>query len=194
MRRRNLVPPVSSGLAASFNARTPGAVTRNGSNVVSQWSDGSGNVRDLTVSGTAPVYNSSLINQRAGVDFSGGKRLVTAAFPLTAEVTVFAVAQWRTPATWGPIAHHGDRDTDWSLEQSGVDPGNVMHFQSEQRQRRRQARAHHEWQLCPHRQNHGADPVLLRHLDGWRNHHGGGLAGVHRPRQQDPLRRDVEHQ
>ena len=130
VRRRNLVPPVSSGLAASFNARNPGAVMRDGSNVVSQWTDGSGNAHDLTVSGTAPVFNSSLINQRAGLDFSGGKRLATAAFPLTAEVTVFAVAQWRTPATWGPIAHHGDRDTDWSLEQSGIDPGNVMHFQS----------------------------------------------------------------
>jgi hypothetical protein len=130
VRRRNLVSPVSSGLAASFNARAPGAVIRDGSNIVSQWTDGSGNVRDLTVSGTAPVYNSSLINQRAAVDFSGGTRLVTPAFPLTSEVTVFAVAQWRTPATWGPIAHHGDRDTDWSLEQSGVDPGNVMHFQS----------------------------------------------------------------
>ena len=118
------------GLAAHFDARDFASLTIGAGSTVTSWSDTSGNGRTLSVSGTAPVYSAALINGRPGIDF-GGARMVTGAFPLTTDVTVFALIQYRTQAMWGAIAHHGSRDSDWSLEQSGFDdPSPIMHFQS----------------------------------------------------------------
>ncbi|MEQ9651742.1 MAG: fibrinogen-like YCDxxxxGGGW domain-containing protein [Sandaracinaceae bacterium] len=124
--------PVTSGLAAHYSARRTLSVVRDGSDVVSAWNDLSGNGRHLSVSGSAPVYASGLINGRPALNFDGAaRRMVSPAFPIASEVTVFAVVQWRTPETWGAIAHHGSRDNDWSMEQSGFDPSTVTHFQSQ---------------------------------------------------------------
>ena len=118
------------GIAAHFDARDFASLTIGAGNTVTSWNDTSGNGRGLTVSGTAPVYSAALINGRPGIDF-GGARMITAAFPLTTDVTFFAVIQYRTQAQWGAIAHHGSRDNDWSLEQSGFDdPQPIMHWQS----------------------------------------------------------------
>lgn len=119
-----------TGIAAHFDARTFASLTFGAGSTVTSWNDTSGNGRTLTVSGAAPIYSGTLINGRPGIDF-GGARMITAAFPLTTEVTFFAVIQYRTQAQWGAIAHHGNRDTDWSLEQSGFDdPMPIMHRQS----------------------------------------------------------------
>lgn len=119
-----------TGIAAHFDARTFASLTFGAGSTVTSWNDTSGNGRTLTVSGAAPIYSGTLINGRPGIDF-GGARMITAAFPLTTDVTFFAVIQYRTQAQWGAIAHHGNRDTDWSLEQSGFDdPMPIMHWQS----------------------------------------------------------------
>jgi hypothetical protein len=96
---------------------------------VTSWQDISGNARTLTIGAGAPQYGATLIGGKPGVNFSGSK-MVTGAFPLTQDVTLFAVIQYRVPGQWGPVAHHGSRDSDWSLEHSGFKPNTVMHWQS----------------------------------------------------------------
>jgi hypothetical protein len=123
-------PVTPVGLVAHYDARTFASLTIGAGNTVTAWADVSGNGRTLSPAGTAPIYAGALINGRPGIDF-GGTGMVTAAFPLTTDVTVFAVIQYRTQAQWGAIAHHGSRDNDWSMEQSGFDdPSPIMHWQS----------------------------------------------------------------
>ncbi len=123
--------PVTSGLAAHYDATVAASVTVDANGVVSAWLDLSGNSRDLAVSGQAPVYSTSLINGFAGINFDAtDRRMVTAAFPITTSVTVFAVVQYRSPDPFGAIFHHGSRDNDWSLEQHGEKSADVTHFQS----------------------------------------------------------------
>ena len=44
----------------------------------------------------------------------------SAAFPLTTDVTVFAVIRHQHPEVFGTIASHGDPGLDWSLAQNGA--------------------------------------------------------------------------
>jgi len=122
--------PVTFGLAARYSAQRSWTVTRDNTQAVSVWQDLSGKGRDLSLDGNAPAFAAGLLGGKSALDFGGGARLSTAAFPLTTSVTVFAVVQPRTPAQSGAIAHHGDRDTDWSLEQDGSVDLTSFHFQS----------------------------------------------------------------
>jgi cysteine-rich repeat protein len=124
--------PVTSGLVARYSAIPSWTITQDMVMGVSQWQDISGNAHDLTSMGLGPIFGQGYINNsRPGVSFQGGTQMFTAAFPLTTEVTVFAVIHHSTPSQWGAIAHHGSRDTDWSMEQSGDtgDP-NTLHWQT----------------------------------------------------------------
>lgn len=126
------VLPVTSGLVARYSAIPSWTAVRDGSDNVSQWQDVSGNGNHLVVDGTSPVFSPGLINaQRVALDFSGSARLSTAPFALTTDVTVFAVIHHNAPAQWGAIAHHGSRDNDWSMEQSGFSGDlNTLHWQT----------------------------------------------------------------
>jgi hypothetical protein len=122
--------PVTSGLVGNYDARVGSSIVMAG-NAVSQWKDTSGNGNTLTYNGVQPVYNPSLINTQPGMDFSGGAGMTTAAFALNTSVTVFFVTQWRTPGTWGSLGHHGNRDSDWAMEQNGVSGNsNIVHWQT----------------------------------------------------------------
>lgn len=126
------VLPVTSGLAARYSAIPSWTVADGGFMGVLQWDDLSGNARHLTSTGLGPTYAGGNINNvRPGLSFQGGSQLNTAAFALTTEVTVFAVIHHNMPSQWGAIAHHGSRDFDWSIEQSG-DTGNpdTLHWQT----------------------------------------------------------------
>ncbi len=126
-------PPITAGLVAHYTSRDLSTLTMNGANVLSQWADRSGNGHTLVPNGTGPVYAMNLINGRPALDFGGGKGMITpAAFALTSEVTVFFATQYRTPGGWGAWAHHGDRDSDWALEQNNASPFGLTgtHFQS----------------------------------------------------------------
>jgi Notch-like protein len=125
---RNTAPPVTAGLAAHYSALDPTTITKDGGNLVSQWRDLSGNGRHLVNNGSGPVFTGGLINGHPAMNFEGNRGMITAPFPLTTAVTVFAAIQWRTPGPWGPIAHHGNRDTDWSMEENDFTGG--VHFQS----------------------------------------------------------------
>ena len=120
----------SAGLAAHYDAQELGSVIKDGSGIVSEWRDLSGNARTLTVWGSAPTYDPALIHSHPGLNFGGARRLRTGPFPISAEVTLYAVVQQHTPDLRGAIAHHGNRDTDWSLEQAGSNVSGETHFQS----------------------------------------------------------------
>lgn len=123
--------PVTSGLVAHYSAIPSWTVTQDGFGMVSAWADQSGNGRTLTSPGGGPIFQPGAINlDRPAVDFNGGMQLSTAAFPLTTDVSVFAVIHHRTPAQWGAIAHHGSRDLDWSMEQSGGGNPDELHWQT----------------------------------------------------------------
>lgn len=124
--------PVTTDLAAHFSAIPSWTAVVDGLGNVTQWRDSSGNNRNVNEAGPLPFYApGSIAGTKPGVDFGGGKKLATSPIPLTTDVTVFAVIKHRTPNQWGAIAHHGSRDMDWSLEQSG-DTGNsnVLHWQT----------------------------------------------------------------
>ncbi len=124
--------PVASGLVARYSAIPSWTVTSGGFTGVSQWNDISGNGRHLTTGGLGPSYDHFFINSaRPGLNFSAGAQLSTSAFALTTDVTVFAVIHHNTPDQFGAIAHHGDRDNDWSMEQSGVTDRNTLHWQTD---------------------------------------------------------------
>jgi len=120
--------PVTAGLVARYSALRSASIVTSGT-AVTTWRDLSGFGRDLSQN-TAPTRLASCINTRPCVDFSAGGGLVSAGFPLTTEMTVFVVAQHRTPGNWGPFAHHGSRDNDWSMENNAFKTANVIHFQS----------------------------------------------------------------
>lgn len=126
------VLPVTSGLVAHYSAIPSWTVQRNLADFVTSWLDQSGNGQDLAAAGTPPRFSGGLINsQGPGLQFIGGGRLATTAFALSQNISVFVVMHHTTPDQWGAIAHHGSRDNDWSMEQSGDtgDP-NTLHWQT----------------------------------------------------------------
>lgn len=130
----SIAPPLVSGLLAHYSARDASSVGTTAGNVVTQWNDLSGNGHHLIASATAPSgapSTGAFINGRPALDFQADKGLISAAnLALTGEVTVFMVMQHKGSETWGALAHHGDRNMDWSLEQSGFGAADAVHFQS----------------------------------------------------------------
>jgi len=120
--------PVTSGLAALYSARVASSIVTT-SGAVNAWRDLSGFGRDLAEV-VAPAVINDCINGRPCINFAGGKGLKSAAFPLTTQVTVFVVTQWKIPGAWGSIAHHGNRDYDWAIENNGFKSPDMTHFQS----------------------------------------------------------------
>lgn len=127
--RLHPLPPVTSGLVAHYSAREFGGMGLTGASV-DRWNDLSGAGHPLTPNAAAPSWVSAVLNGRPALDFATGKGLITQPFPLTTDVTVLMVAAWGSaPDMWGNLAHHGNRDMDWSLEQVSTTP-NTLHFQS----------------------------------------------------------------
>ncbi|MDX2086415.1 MAG: EGF domain-containing protein [Kofleriaceae bacterium] len=123
--------PITADLAAHFSAIPSWTAVDDGLGNVIQWRDTSGHNRNVNEAGPLPFYApGALAGAKPGLDFGGGKHLATLPFPLTTDVTVFAVVKHRNPDQWGALAHHGNRDTDWSLEQSGAGDSNVWHWQT----------------------------------------------------------------
>lgn len=124
--------PVTSGLVARYSAIPSWTISGDQVMGVMQWQDISGNGNHLSASQLGPIYGGAYINAaRPGLSFQGATQLATAPFALTTEVTVFAVIHHNAPNPWGAIAHHGNRDFDWSMEQN-ADSGdpNTLHWQT----------------------------------------------------------------
>jgi cysteine-rich repeat protein len=122
--------PVTAGLLAHYSAVPSWTLDKDPQGNVGAWDDARGSGVALQASGF-PVFQGGLIGgQGPGVDFAGGTGMVSAStLPLSTDVSFFAVLDYRAPAPGGAIAHHGDRDTDWSLEQVSQDPL-TLHWQT----------------------------------------------------------------
>jgi hypothetical protein len=126
-----LTNPVTSGIIAQYSARQGTSVAQDQNGYVSAWNDISGNGNHLTYNGSPPIYNPTLINGIPALDFSGGAGMYSAGnFALNDSVTVFIVTQWRSPGTWGSLAHHGSRDNDWAMEENAGMGQNFVHWQT----------------------------------------------------------------
>jgi hypothetical protein len=126
-----LVNPVPTGIWANFDARNTASITQNGSKQVTAWNDISGNAHNLVANGGDPIYGAALLNGLPALNFGNQAGMVSGAtFALTNAVTVFAVVTWeptgQTVQGWGNIAHHGSRDSDWSLEQNEFSTGDNL--------------------------------------------------------------------
>ena len=125
--------PVTAGLVARYSAipSWTALTDATGPGPVTTWQDVSTHGHTLSVNGPSPVFAPGLINGHAALDFGGGARLSSVPFTLTTDVTVFAVMQHNATGQWGTIAHHGSRDLDWSMEQSGgLGNNDKLHWQT----------------------------------------------------------------
>ena len=109
----------TSNLLARYDASVAASgYTLSGSNVT-QWNDLTGNGYHLIPNGTGPT--TTTMNSVAALNFNSGYGLLRTSVPLSTSITVFMVAKYSTAiATWGAFMHHGNRDTDWSLERNNA--------------------------------------------------------------------------
>jgi hypothetical protein len=117
--------PVTSGLLAHYE---PDSIGDDGFGSVIEWLDTSGNGYDLFSMGAS----TAAIGSYAAVDTVSGGLQSNTGLPLAnaASVTVFVVVTGGSSGQWGAIVHHGNRDSDWSIEQSGFQAADDFHFQS----------------------------------------------------------------
>lgn len=127
--RLHPLPPVTSGLVAHYSAREFSGVSLTGASV-DTWNDLSGGGHHLAPNSLAPTWVAAALNGHPALDFATGRGLISQPFTLTTNVTVLMLVAWGSaPDMWGNLAHHGNRDMDWSLEQVDTTP-NTLHFQS----------------------------------------------------------------
>jgi surface protein len=106
-----------SPLLSRYDASVASSYILSG-NVVTQWNDLTGNGYNLTANGTGPTM--STINSVPAFNFYSVRGLICSSVQLVTPITIFMVAKYSTLiGGYGNFMHHGDRDTDWSLERDG---------------------------------------------------------------------------
>lgn len=109
-----------------LDATDVASVTRDGTDLVTEWRDKSGLGRHATVpAGSAsPLWVANLVNNGPAIIFDGGTvRLQTAAVPTSAEMTVFVVFNMVNPMMWGSLINQA-HDTYFSIRKSDCCGGN----------------------------------------------------------------------
>ena len=107
----------TTNLLARYDASVASSYTLSGSNVT-QWRDLTGNGYHLTPNGTGPTLTT--INTNNAFNFNNGLGLTRSSVPLASSITIFMVIKYSTNITpYGGFMHHGNRDTDWSIERDG---------------------------------------------------------------------------
>ncbi len=109
---------MARGPIAHFDARIGSSITTNIGAVVS-WADLTANHHDLLALEGNAVPVPAAIGTGNAINFFAAT-LRTAAFPTPVEMTVAIVLRYQSTGAWGSIAHHGSRDTDWSIENDGL--------------------------------------------------------------------------
>jgi hypothetical protein len=88
-------------------------------NNVTQWNDLTGNSYHLTSNSTGPTVT-SIGGSLNAFNFNPNYGLICSSVPLSKTITIFMVIHYSPNiGTWGNFMHHGNRDTDWSLERYG---------------------------------------------------------------------------
>lgn len=89
---RFLQPSDVAGL--QFWVKADAGITKDGSDLVSQWDDQSGNARNLTEATNQPLWVAALVNGLPAVRFDGtNDRLLSGAFTVAQPLTVFIVSK-----------------------------------------------------------------------------------------------------
>jgi hypothetical protein len=89
---RSILPPEVPGL--QFWVRSDLGVTKDGSDLVSDWADLSGNGRNATESTNKPLWVTSLISGCPAIRFDGtNDKLLTGSFTVNQPLTVFVVSK-----------------------------------------------------------------------------------------------------
>jgi hypothetical protein len=125
-----LIKFTTNGLLAHYDATKSSSYEVNGSNVT-RWEDLSGNGYTLVNYGTGPKVTTIQSNglSNTAFNFNPDLGMTCSDVPLVKNLTIFMVIKYNTAIkTWGNFMHHGNRDSDWSLE-SHPD-STTVHFQS----------------------------------------------------------------
>jgi len=114
---RNPAPFTTTNLLARYDASVASGYTLSGSNVT-QWNDLTGNGYHLTQNGTGPTLTTIKTNN--ALNFDSGRGLTRSSVPLADAITIFMVIKYGTNIRpYGNFMHHGNRDSDWSIERDG---------------------------------------------------------------------------
>jgi hypothetical protein len=102
----SFVPTDISNLAYWYSADS--GITKDGSNLVSQWNDRSGNARNVTqaTAGNKPVYTTNQVNGLPAVIFDGSNDFLSlnaSIFTNTSNITFFAVAKITTASQYATL-------------------------------------------------------------------------------------------
>tara|TARA_R110000822_G_scaffold120614_1_gene254087 strand:+ start:341 stop:1111 length:771 start_codon:yes stop_codon:yes gene_type:complete len=102
----SFVPTDISNLAYWYSADS--GITKDGSNLVSQWDDRSGNARNVTqaTAGNKPVYTVNQVNGLPAIVFDGSNDFMSfgsSIFTNTSNITFFAVAKVTTASQYATL-------------------------------------------------------------------------------------------
>ncbi|MFO0685431.1 MAG: putative metal-binding motif-containing protein [Sandaracinus sp.] len=103
---------------AHFDARVATSVTSSAGHVTT-WADLTSGHHDLTTWDGTPTAVPTAIGTGNAINLAASG-LRTAAFPVPTETTFAMVVRVQAVDGWGSFAHHGSRDTDWSIENDGL--------------------------------------------------------------------------
>lgn len=139
---QNLLLPIRSGLQLELDSDNPFSVTKDGSDKVSEWGDGSGNSNN-SLQGTAvdqPLWVASGIGGKPSIRFSGtSDNLVvadSASVSLTGDCSFFAVINSTANANHQNIVSKGNESYRWRVDSDGKllflinDGGGLLTFNS----------------------------------------------------------------
>jgi hypothetical protein len=124
-------PVQIGGLVLWLDPTDASTVTRTGANV-SAWADKSSNGWNMTTQNGSPQYNTSLINNLAGMDVTNNSGFISVAnqtISSNASLAMILVVKSGI-ANWGSFFTHGSRDTDLALERNSISAGTTLQFQT----------------------------------------------------------------
>jgi hypothetical protein len=126
------LPTLLSGCVTWLDPTDSTTVIRTG-NTITQWNDKSTSGWNLTTQNGNPVYNSYLINGRAGIDLTNNSGFISIANrTISNNCTLAMVLMVKSSiGTWGSFFTHGSRDLDIALERNSISGGTTLiHFQT----------------------------------------------------------------
>ena len=113
---------------AKYDTSSSASYTLSGNNVT-KWNDLTGNSYHLTNNGTGPTVT-PIGGSLNAFNFNPNYGLICSTVPLSKTITIFMVIRYSSDiGIWGNFMHHGNRDTDWSLERNS--DSSYMQFQSD---------------------------------------------------------------
>jgi hypothetical protein len=124
-------PAQLSGLVLWMDPTDITTLTLSGSSVT-QWRDKSATGAIFNTVNGNPVYTTSLINGRPGIDLTNATGFISSATQtLTSSLTMAMILVVKSGiGAWGSFFTHGSRDLDIALERNSISAGTTLQFQT----------------------------------------------------------------